>query len=133
SQPPRSSVPTQQLALLRSPSGIISRIPVITDRETNHSRTAVTGPLREVGLWLVDAAATPAGPQQISDRAAHIAVNVAAPEETDLRPRISPQSETDSAKVFTAAAGRPPWYWLCLAAVLLLTCEWFLCQRRWIS
>jgi hypothetical protein len=133
SQPPRSSVPTQQLALLQSPSGIISRIPVITDRETNHARTAVTGPLREAGLWLVDAAATPAGPQQISDRAAHIAVNVAAPEETDLRPRISPQSETDSAKVFTAAAGRPPWYWLCLAAVLLLTCEWFLCQRRWIS
>jgi len=133
SQPPISSVPTQQLALLRSPSGIISRIPVITDRETNPSRTAVTGPLREAGLWLVDATATPADPQQISDRAAHIAVNVAAPEETDLRPRKSPQSDTESATVFTASAGRPPWYWLCITAVLLLTCEWFLCQRRWIS
>lgn len=128
-----STSPAQQSALLRSPSGIISRIPVMTDGETPPIRTAITGPLREAGLWLAEATAGPAGTQQISSSAVPIAVNVAAPDETDLRPRTSFETSSDAPQVSTSSAGRPPWYWLCLAAVTLLTGEWFLYQRRWIT
>lgn len=128
-----STSPAQQSALLRSPSGIISRIPVMTDGETPPIRTAITGPLREAGLWLAEATAGPAGTPQISENAVPIAVNVAAPDETDLRPRTSFETSSDAPQVSTSSAGRPPWYWLCLAAVTLLTGEWFLYQRRWIT
>jgi hypothetical protein len=58
---------------------------------------------------------------------------VAALDETDLRPRTSFETSSDAPQVSTSSAGRPPWYWLCLAAVTLLTGEWFLYQRRWIT
>jgi len=128
-----STSPAQQSALLRSPSGMISRIPVMTDGETPPARTAITGPLHEAGLWLAEATAGAAGTQQISESAVPIAVNVAAPDETDLRPRTSFETSSDAPQVSTSSAGRPPWYWLCLAAVTLLMGEWFLYQRRWIT
>ncbi|MFN5973798.1 MAG: hypothetical protein ACK48U_05060, partial [Planctomyces sp.] len=92
-----------------------------------------TGPLRESGLWLIEPNGSTAPPGTNSNSAVPVAVNVAASSETDLRPRQASEKSPKSPPRAVAMSGRPPWFWLCLAAVLLLTSEWFLYQRRWIT
>lgn len=122
-----------QYSLLRSPAGKLTRIPVVPDTSSPLSATALTGPLRESGLWLIEPNGGTAPPSTNSNSAVPVAVNVAASSETDLRPRQASEKSPKSPPRAAAMSGRPPWFWLCLAAVLLLTSEWFLYQRRWIT
>jgi|LauGreDrversion4_2_1035121.scaffolds.fasta_scaffold03019_6 hypothetical protein len=127
---PATSIPN---SLLRSPAGKLTRIPLVPDTAAPLSATALTGPLREAGLWLIEPNGSNAPPNADSTSAVPIAVNVASSMETDLRPRLSARMSPESPPKAVPAAGRPPWFWLCLATVLLLASEWFLYQRRWIT
>lgn len=119
--------------VLTSPSG--QNFPLVASGDE-----AVVGPLGETGLWSIsrdtdreasdltadNAAADSDEPESLPPVA--IACNLASPSESDLRPRF-PLTSVDQLNLLSLG-GHSIWYYLTLAAVGLVTAEWWLYQRR---
>jgi hypothetical protein len=106
--------------LLRGPDGQTRKLPPGVKRTT-------VGPLDQCGVWSIVADAPDAAPVQ------EIACNLANREESDLRtPESLPSWGEEPARAM-GFAGRPIWFYLLVAAWLLIVLEWYLYQRRWIS
>jgi hypothetical protein len=124
---------TQGAAVLRSPDG--------RERPLDSSGAAkvAIGPLDRCGVWSVvrrtpRIAARPGEARAADDPAppiTRLACNLANRRESDLRPPEGLPTRGDSSG--PALGGRPVWYYLIAAAVLLTCWEWFLYQRRWID
>jgi hypothetical protein len=106
--------------LLRNPDGQARRLPPGV-------RRTIIGPLDRCGVWGVVPAADGAAAVQ------EIACNLTNPAESDLRPPELPDGATVRAAAPSGFAGHPPWFYLLAAGLLLVTAEWYLYQRRWIS
>jgi hypothetical protein len=99
-----------------------SRVPLIIGEQ----RIQV-GPFPRLGRYRLVHARFPA------DRpAATLAVNLTAPEESDLRPRWKPADTADERAVATTG-GKPWWFYLCLVSLGLIIGEWYLFQRRIVA
>ena len=138
---------TADLELI-SPRGITSTVAVGRDTApssslpANRSATCTIGPFDEAGLWtLVEPAENAdADADQLNSEIPvektplrQMAVNLANPRETDLRP-----SQTLAAKPKLSGASatwlnRPIWFYLALIACVVTAAEWFLYQRRLIT
>ena len=112
--------------LLRSPTGRLEPL-------TATGEFARLGPFGEVGLWRV-------GPESalnelsdsdpISEDIVPIAVNLANPGESDLRPKTDlPEAPAVSA----VWGGHSLWFYLTLAAAVGICLEWMLYQRRIVA
>ncbi|MDR1383845.1 MAG: VWA domain-containing protein [Planctomycetaceae bacterium] len=109
------------------------------DAEDSDSQNSVTplfpvksgrvslGTLPQCGLWEIAAAEENAQPLQ------QLACNLANAEESHLRSAPESFYAQQREKVTHVAAGRPIWFWLVVAAIILTTAEWFLYQRRWMD
>jgi hypothetical protein len=105
------------------------------------------GPLDQCGVWAIEgqepsqAASSPG--RSSSSRAVgeadtkaeapklEFACNLANRVESDLRP---PELRSSPAQAdLLGIGGRPIWFYLTLAGLILITIEWHLYQRRWIS
>jgi hypothetical protein len=106
--------------LLRSPDGPARPLPPGV-------RRTIIGPLDRCGVWSVVPAAEGAPPVQ------EIACNLTNPAESDLRPPELPGTLTAEAAAPSGLAGHPLWFYLLAAGFVLVTAEWYLYQRRWIS
>ena len=99
------------------------------------------GPLAHAGLWHVapvrpptrdptarfpNAAGWPAG-------TIPVAVNLTNPAASDTRVAAARSESADPAGAAGAAGGRPWWVWLAAAALILVSAEWWLYQRRFIQ
>ncbi|MHC4398539.1 MAG: vWA domain-containing protein [Planctomycetota bacterium] len=84
------------------------------------------GPLDHCGVWKIKnrSASEP-------DTLLELACNLANPGESDLRPSLQHPRQA-RADTF-GFGGRPIWFYLTAAALILAAAEWFLYQRRWIS
>jgi hypothetical protein len=94
---------------------------------TDAARITV-GPLDQCGIWSIGAQSP--GPEQPPLR--EIACNLANRQESDLRAPELPLAEGSEATA-SGLLHSPIWYYLLAAAWLLVTAEWYLYQRRWIS
>jgi hypothetical protein len=83
------------------------------------------GPLDKAGVWRVAAAAD--GPAALE-----VAVNVADPAETDLRP-VTPAKPTGQVSLSRGLSLPPAWVALLGLAAVGLVVEWWLYQRRLIA
>lgn len=103
---------------LVSPSGRVTTV---------RSKSApVLGPFSEVGVWQLAEVA----PDDSASQVIRFACNLANPEESNVqRPAALPSGTSESVQ----AGGRPLWFYITLAAILLAIVEWVLFQRRWIS
>ncbi|MEQ9407513.1 MAG: BatA and WFA domain-containing protein [Fuerstiella sp.] len=93
------------------------------------------GPLPMCGLWTLSALPeTDSQPESATPEVAgpvrQIACNLSSPAESDLRR----PAEIEAARTtLPDSSGRHPiWFYVVLAALVLLTAEWFLFQRRWL-
>ena len=118
---------TKEDFVLVSPSQ--QQIPIATAQQQ-----ATIGPLLETGLWTVQPAPE-VGQRALSvtaeidtSRRMQVACNLADSSESDLRPR-GELAAVDSLQLI-ALGGRSLWFYLTLAAVALITTEWWLYQRR---
>jgi hypothetical protein len=116
--------------LLRSPAGKELSLPSGRERLT-------IGPLDQSGVWTIHIASAAAGraaPQNNNPAPVHgwqIASNLANAAESDLRPVVE---ATDTVRAdLLGFGGRPIWFYLALLACAVVSFEWFLYQRRWIS
>ena len=117
-----TTLPTSGEFVLRDPDGVSKKLP------TGGGKVTV-GPFDKVGVWAV----APEGEK--TTPIDEFAVNLMSKAESDLRP---PDGVTGSGSVADAGLvsgflGRPIWWYLIGAAVLLAAVEWYLYQRRWIS
>jgi len=112
---------------LRSPSGSVEAVTAGAC-----GAPIEVGPLDQVGVWWL-------GPRQLlstgspdpsDDRLIPISVNLANPAESDLRPRLELPGPPAAS---VAWGGYSPWFYLSLAALVGVTLEWFLYQRRVIG
>lgn len=125
-QPHTDSARTTNDIVLTSPSGIRQMLP-------ESSGVVSTGPLNETGIWQLSLPADPLGPENAKPAAESIvklACNPPGPTESDLRRaavshRHHPQ--------LSLSAGRPIWFVMVLAALIMITAEWWLFHRRWID
>jgi hypothetical protein len=101
----------------------------------NQGTRVTLGPLDHCGVWSVarrpgsgeGSAREKAGPKPDFE----VACNLASRRESDLRP---PKKWTPKADLARGGfGGRPIWYGLIIGAWALVSAEWFLYQRRWIS
>jgi hypothetical protein len=90
------------------------------------------GPLDHCGVWSVRRRGeAQAEKTRETEPDFEVACNLASRRESDLRP---PKDWTPKApEVQGGFGGRPLWYGLIIGAWALVTAEWFLYQRRWIS
>ena len=96
------------------------------------------GPLNEVGVWRVIAGEVAADStaeveEEEIESLESIAVNLASPNESDLRHSEESQSNSRSSLLSGVWLSRPIWFYLVVIACLLSTLEWFLYQRRFTS
>jgi hypothetical protein len=96
-----------------------------------------TGPLDRAGIWTIRTSRAGTSPGEsprpvTADPAAeyHLAVNVASPRESDLRPATALASADEVALTQPERGGRPLWMLLIVAACVLTGVEWMLSQRR---
>jgi len=107
---------------LRAPDGTTRKLP------PGGVKTTV-GPFDHCGVWAVVPDAPGAAALD------EFAVNLMNKAESDLRPPEALPAPATAAEVGLAGGflGGPAWWYLALAALVLLACEWYLYQRRWIS
>lgn len=104
-------------------------------------QTVNVGPLNEIGVWsIVDGRSSnqvsdmdSSSGFQIDDVLAEVAVNLTSDRETDLRPLETIQASNYSGTVIAGWFGRPFWFYLICAALVLTCVEWWLYQRRFIA
>lgn len=128
--PDRSTPPGPEPSSTRqAPDGLVLRGPRGNERALREDVTRlVVGPLDGCGVWQV--APKPSKLDQPSAVYTELACNLVNAEESDLqRDTVSPPTTTELA----AAGGRPIWFYLAAAALVLTAVEWLLYQRRWIS
>jgi hypothetical protein len=95
----------------------------------------LVGPLEQVGIWTLkrvdaeDGESAPgnAGASRVQEEF-RIACNLVSHQESDLR---ADAASSDMQVAFYG--GRPPWFWLTLGALMMLSVEWWLYQRRFIG
>jgi hypothetical protein len=115
--------------VLREPGGPTRPLP------SGVTKTTI-GPLDQCGVWSIERQGEA---QNISQNPSpgdagpklEIACNLANRIESDLR-----RPELTSSPVqadLLGIGGRPIWFYLTLAALILIALEWYLSQRRWIS
>jgi hypothetical protein len=100
--------------------------------------TATIGPLELCGVWRIAPATVPIQPQEDNDEvkqpaALEIACNLANRGESDLRPSEELVTNEEATAVLASFAVRPIWFYLLALALVIVTAEWYLYQRRWIS
>lgn len=111
--------------VLRSPDGGTRPLPAGKQQLT-------LGPLDRAGVWSIEPAAPPVASQSTAVPTMYeLASNLANAEESDLRPHV--ESRRPPTAGLLGFAGRPIWFYLTLVAAALISVEWFLYQRRWIS
>ena len=120
--------PTLPELLLRSPVGEDLALPAGRQRLT-------LGPFDRAGIWTLHASAKQGDSRQSGETTSppvwQVASNLANAPESDLRPVIERDSIAHADLL--GFAGRPLWFYLTLLAAGLISLEWFLYQRRWIS
>jgi hypothetical protein len=111
--------------VLRSPDGKM-------DSLTASDGQIHIGPFDRAGLWLLGprSALAESSPDVTGDRIVPIAVNLANPAESDLRPRAELMAPPH---VSIAWGGHSMWFYLSLLAIVGVSVEWFLYQRRMIG
>jgi hypothetical protein len=112
--------------VLRSPKGTWESL-------SSSSEQVSVGPFDEVGLWWVGpeaGIAQTAEPSFEDDAWVPIAVNLANPNESDLRPRIE---LSQAPPVSVVWGGHSLWFYLTLGATLGICLEWILYQRRIVA
>ena len=108
--------------------------PVPVSDDASGAVTVTAGPLNEVGLWTLTAAASNSSATDESARSyAVVAVNLASDKESDLRPRTSIPAKAQSGLNMSRWLSRPLWIYLTIGAMILTCVEWILYQRRFIS
>ncbi len=120
-----SGAPAPPLTV-RSPGGAVRPLPAGVT-------VATIGPLDQCGIWSIEPEGDGEGPRPDENRPKNLqfACNLASARESDLRPEADLAGRTPAS--FSAAGGRPIWFYLIAAALALTTAEWYLYQRRWIS
>jgi hypothetical protein len=114
--------------LLTAPDKSQQRIRVVDGR-------CMIGPLDQTGVWQlseINSDQTPdADSPVVSAPVLQIFCNLSDPTESDLRIRetINPRQEL----LTSGFGGRPVWFFLLIAALLLTIIEWLLFQRRWVA
>jgi hypothetical protein len=93
------------------------------------------GPFAEAGVWiLVSRQASRDDPDREEEKAlATVAVNLASPRETDLRPSELVASAAPKQAMVAGWFSRPLWFYLAAWACCALVIEWFAYQRRIIT
>lgn len=131
---PSEKVMDSPRLLLRSPQGDAVLLAGNEAGGSDSTWTAVVGPLDLCGVWRIERE-MPAttGPPDKTPVAPllELAVNLASPAESDLH--VSDESPARSQIDLAGFAGRPIWFYLTLLAAALISAEWWLYQRRWIS
>ncbi len=115
-----------RLIVLRSPAGFSEPLAASGDLLS-------VGPFDQAGLWLAgskSAIEMPGGPDLMSDELVPIAVNLANPEESDLRPRTELPAAPQPSIVW---GGHSLWFYLTLCATVGICIEWVLYQRRIVA
>lgn len=122
--------------VLRSPRELITPLAVSkinNGSEETNEQTAVIGPLDEVGIWRIERESldrarktTAAPPAELE-----LAVNLANAAESDIR--ATGDSSASRQAALAGLGARPIWFYLTLLATALISIEWWLYQRRWIS
>jgi hypothetical protein len=108
--------------VLKSPDGSAKNLPAGPTKTT-------VGPFDTVGLWSVVSSKPDAKPVD------EFAVNLMNRSASDLRPNEAVPSALSAkeAGLVSGFGGRPIWWYLTIAGVILMVLEWYLYQRRWIS
>ena len=110
--------------MLKSPKGFAKPVPPNVDKLT-------IGPLDECGIWSMTTEpvdkATPSPP------IVELACNLANERESDLRAPESLLARIDQNEGTNSWFNRPIWFYLITTAWILVTVEWFLYQRRYLS
>ena len=109
------------------------------DESQQHIRVVdghcMIGPLGQTGIWKlteVRNADTPDVDLPVAPGASlQIACNLTDPLESDLR--ITEDIKPRQKFLNAGFGGRPIWFYLVIAAILLTMIEWLLFQRRWVS
>ncbi|MEE8450837.1 MAG: BatA and WFA domain-containing protein [Thermoguttaceae bacterium] len=98
----------------------------------NVTQTTI-GPLDQCGVWRIERRPAKRESEMESDcePILEFACNLSNAQECDLRPAKEFEQQAP-ADVF-GFGGRPLWFYLIVAALLLAAVEWCLYQRRWIS
>jgi hypothetical protein len=99
--------------------------------------TTTIGPMDECGIWRLERVTPPAGDVATADEQRpqrtildQYAVNLASQSESNIRvPDASPREEL----IIAGFGGRPIWFYLAAAGLVLTSLEWYLYQRRWIA
>lgn len=122
-----SSTPTPKSEFtydLKSPQGTVKRLPSNVEKLT-------IGPLDECGIWSIIAKS--ADSKAPSPPAIELACNLANERESDLRAPESLKAASDQNELIIGWFHRPIWFYLIATAWILVTAEWFLYQRRYLS
>jgi hypothetical protein len=108
--------------VLRAPDGGTQKLPQGASRFT-------IGPLDQAGIWSVIDTAPAETPVQ------RYACNIMNRAASDLRPpaELAAVHSADDTGLVSGLFGRPIWFVLIALAWLLVSVEWYLYQRRWIS
>jgi hypothetical protein len=126
--PPGSGSATGSLDLI-APDGRSRSVPLAGGKVT-------VGPLDRCGIWSLR---RPAGPNDSASKGLEqppileIACNLSSRTESDLRPPPALLDSSGAATPGGGLGGWPLWFTLAVVAGTLLTVEWYLYQRRWIS
>jgi hypothetical protein len=128
---------------LVSPSGghRTLTVPLRSDEGKGESDHRInTGPMAESGVWRIVRAkeSAPNRSQAIEESPgtevlSAIAVNLADPSETDLRPAPKLLEGSQASLLASGWLSRPLWFYLVALACTLFAVEWFLYQRRIIT
>lgn len=109
---------------LKSPKGSIKRLPANVEKLT-------VGPLDECGVWSI--LSVPADKSAVPTEVMELACNLSNQRESDLRASASLLSRENPTESAVGWFNRPLWFYLIATAWMLVTLEWFLYQRRYIS
>ena len=112
--------------VLRSPDGALRPLPTGREKMT-------LGPFDQCGVWSIVATnPTDAGSHnEQQPPLLELACNLSNAAESDLRSPI--ESPAIRHADLLGFAGRPIWFYLTMLAAALISVEWYLYQRRWIS
>lgn len=122
--------------VLRSPREQIT--PLAVSEINNGSaetieQTTVIGPLDQAGVWRIERESSGSTAQADARPPAELelAVNLANADESDIR--VMGGSSASRQANLAGFGGQPIWFYLTLLAAALISVEWWLYQRRWIS
>ncbi len=108
--------------------------PVPISDDASGAVTVTAGPLNDVGLWTLTAAASNGSTTDEGAASyAVVAVNLANDKESDLRPRAAISATAQRGLNMSRWLSRPLWIYLTISAMILTCVEWVLYQRRFIS